>query len=131
MRDPATLRYTRDHEWLAVEGEVGVVGITDFAQQELGDIVYVELPARGATLISGKEMGSVESVKAVSEIFAPVSGRVEEINAGLTGAPELVNRDPYGEGWMVKVRLADPAAAGSLMDLPAYQEYLKGEAAKK
>jgi glycine cleavage system H protein len=114
-----------------VEGEIGVIGITDFAQQELGDIVYVELPARGATLTSGKEMGSVESVKAVSEIFAPVSGRVEEVNAGLATAPEMVNREPYGGGWMVKVRLADPAAAASLMDLSAYQEYLKAEAAKK
>jgi glycine cleavage system H protein len=130
MRDPARLKYTRDHEWVAVEGDIGVIGITDFAQKELGDIVYVELPARGATLAAGKEMGSVESVKAVSEIYAPASGRVEEVNAELGRAPELVNRDPYGDGWMVKLRLADPAAVGSLMDLAAYEGYLKAEAAR-
>jgi len=127
MRTPQKLRYTRDHEWLDLQGDVGTVGITDFAQKELGDIVYVELPAKGATVRAGKEMGSVESVKAVSEIFAPVEGEVIDANGVLSSAPETLNRDPYGEGWMVKVRVSDPAQAAKLMDLDAYEAYLKGE----
>ena len=131
MRDPGKLRYTRDHEWLDMEGDLGTVGITDFAQKELGDIVYVELPARGAALSAGKEVGSVESVKAVSDLFSPVTGEVVEVNASLAAAPEAINRDPYGEGWMLRVRLADPAQAAKLMDHAAYETYLGGGEVRK
>jgi glycine cleavage system H protein len=127
MRNPQKLRYTRDHEWLDLQGDVGTVGITDFAQKELGDIVYVELPAKGAAVRAGKELGSVESVKAVSEIFSPVEGEVIDANTALTASPETLNRDPYGEGWIVKVRIKDPSQAAKLMDLAAYEAYVKGE----
>jgi glycine cleavage system H protein len=127
MREPARLKYTREHEWLDVDGDSGTVGITDFAQKELGDIVYVELPARGARLAAGKPMGSVESVKAVSEIYAPVGGEVVEVNGELTKTPELINRDPYGAGWMVRLRLDGPAQGAALLDLAGYEAYLQSE----
>jgi glycine cleavage system H protein len=127
MREPSRLKYTREHEWLEVEGGTGTVGITDFAQKELGDIVYVELPARGARVAAGKPMGSVESVKAVSEIYAPVGGEVIEVNGELARSPELINRDPYGDGWMVRMRIDEPAALGALLDLAAYEAYLRSE----
>lgn len=126
MRDPAKLSYTREHEWLELHGDVGTIGITDFAQKELGDIVYVELPAKGAALRAGAEMGSVESVKAVSDIFSPVAGEVLEVNSALRQSPEIINRDPYGEGWMVRVRVEDPAGAAGLMDHGAYEAYVGG-----
>jgi glycine cleavage system H protein len=120
MKTPDELLYTRDHEWVRHEGDTATIGITDFAQSELGDIVYVELPENGAKLEAGKEFGTVESVKAVSEIFAPLSGVVVEANGALNEAPEVVNQDPYGKGWIVKIRLGNPSEIASLMDATAY-----------
>lgn len=121
MEVPPHLRYSKDHEWLAVEGDCATVGITDFAQRELGDIVYVELPAVGKAVAAGEALGTVESVKAVSEIYAPVSGTVIEVNTGLSGHPEAVNRDPYGEGWICRLRLANGAEVDELLDAAAYR----------
>src|ERR1700689_4287303 len=105
---PNDYRYTKDHEWIKVSGDTGTIGITDYAQHELGDIVYVELPAVGAAIKAGKLFGTAESVKAVSEIFAPVSGSVIEANATLSGAPETLNTDPHGAAWLIKIKIADP-----------------------
>src|SRR5208282_2471241 len=121
---PADYRYTRDHEWIKVEGSVGTIGITDYAQHELGDVVFVELPRVGAQIKAGKSFGTVESVKAVSEIFSPVSGEVTETNSLLSDSPEKVNSDPHGAAWLIKVKLADPKEASSLMDAAAYQAYV-------
>ena len=119
------LLYTNTHEWVRVEDEIAVIGITDFAQEQLGDITYVELPAVGDVLEAGQEMGSVESVKAASELYCPVSGEVIEVNEELEGAPEKVNSDPFGEGWMLKVRLsAEPAG---LLSPEEYEEIAKAE----
>ena len=123
MNIPADLKYTQSHEWIKVEGDTGTVGLTDFAQHELGDIVFVEAPAEGTPLTAGVTMGSVESVKAVSDVYAPVSGTVKEANAALQDHPELVNKDPYGEGWLVKVALSDPSELSKLMDAEAYAKY--------
>ena len=131
MSDPRQLKYSREHEWIAVAGEVGTIGITDFAQQELGDIVFVELPAPGAAVEAGKEMGTVESVKAVSEIYSPVSGTIEATNEELSSKPELINQDPYDKGWMVRVRMSEPAQVETLMDESSYQAYLKQGADKR
>jgi len=120
---PGTYRYTKDHEWIDVKGDVGTIGLTDYAQCQLGDIVFVELPQSGATLEAGKPLGTVESVKAVNEIYAPVSGEVVEVNGKLIDAPEKVNSDPHGAGWLVKVRLTNPAEVDALMDAAAYQVY--------
>jgi glycine cleavage system H protein len=116
------LRYTDDHEWLRVEGDVGVVGVTAYAADQLGDIVFVELPAPGATFAARQAFGVVESVKAVSDLLAPVAGEVVEANGALADRPELVNSDPYGEGWMVKLRLSGDDGGGGLMDADAYRE---------
>jgi len=116
------LRYTDDHEWLRLEGEAGVVGVTAYAADQLGDIVFVELPAVGATLSARQAFGVVESVKAVSDLLAPVAGEVLEINAALADRPELVNSDPYGEGWMLRIRLAPGEGEAGLMDAAAYRE---------
>jgi glycine cleavage system H protein len=124
---PDNLRYTKDHEWVRVEGDKGIVGITDYAQNQLGDVVFLELPEGGRQLTAGQSFGTVESVKAVSELFAPVSGEVEEINSALVSSPEAVNTDPYGKGWMVKVRLADAAQVASLMDAAAYAAFVQNE----
>ncbi len=124
---PENLRYTKEHEWLLVEGDTGTVGITDHAQEELGDIVYVDLPRVGTALAQASPLGSVESVKAVSEIFSPASGEVTEANAALADAPEKLNEDPYGAGWLVKMKLSDPAQAGSLMTAAEYQAYVGAE----
>jgi glycine cleavage system H protein len=124
---PDNLRYTKDHEWVRVEGDKGIVGITDYAQNQLGDVVFLELPEAGRQLTAGQSFGTVESVKAVSELFAPVSGEVEEINSALVSSPEAVNTDPYGKGWMVKVRLADAAQVASLMDAAAYAAFVQNE----
>ena len=124
---PDDLKYTREHEWMAVNGGVGTVGITHYAQSELGDIVYVELPSVGSPVVAGEEFGTVESVKAVSEIFAPASGVVLEVNAALASKPETVNKDPYGEGWLLKIRLADPKEPGSLMTAADYRKYIEEE----
>jgi glycine cleavage system H protein len=124
---PENLRYTKEHEWLLVEGDTGTVGITDHAQEELGDIVYVDLPRVGTQLTQAAPLGSVESVKAVSEIYSPASGEVTEINGALADAPEKLNEDPYGAGWLVKIKLSDPAQAASLMSAADYQAYVGAE----
>ncbi len=126
--DPKTLRYSKEHEWIAVvEGDVALVGISDYAQEELGDVVYVDLPAKDSKLQQFKKMGEVESVKAVSDLFSPVSGTVVESNDKLSSAPELVNQDPYGEGWIARVRLSNKAELNNLMSYDEYQKML-GEA---
>jgi glycine cleavage system H protein len=117
---PTDLRYTKDHEWLRVDGDEAVVGITDYATNQLGDIVFVELPDAGRTLSQHATFGVVESVKAVSDLFAPVSGEVTSGNDALAAAPELVNSDPYGEGWMIRVKLGDPTEVDGLLDAAAY-----------
>ncbi len=117
---PADLKYTKDHEWVRVEGDTGVVGITDFAQQQLGDVVYVDLPEVGSKLSAGQTFGTIESVKAVSELYAPLSGEVVEVNTALKDKPELVNTTPH-DAWMIKVRLSDPGETGALLDASAYQ----------
>ena len=119
---PADLRFTKEHEWVRVDGDLATIGITAHAAEQLGDIVFVELPAIGRTLVQHATFGVVESVKAVSDIFAPVGGEVVETNDdALRGAPELVNADPYGEGWMLRVRLADPSQVSGLLDAAAYE----------
>jgi glycine cleavage system H protein len=117
---PAELRYTKDHEWVRVDGDEATVGITAYAADQLGDIVFVELPEAGRALTQFAAFGVVESVKAVSDLFAPLTGEVTTANGALTGSPELVNTDPYGEGWMVRIRLATPAEVGELLDAAAY-----------
>jgi glycine cleavage system H protein len=124
---PQDLRYSKDHEWIRVDGERGTVGITDYAQKQLGDVVFVELPAPGRTLRAGESFGSVESVKAVSELFAPVAGEVLEANAALQGNPETINSDPHGAGWMLVLKLANPAEAQALMDATRYEAHIQGE----
>ncbi|HEV8702009.1 MAG TPA: glycine cleavage system protein GcvH [Candidatus Polarisedimenticolia bacterium] len=125
---PDDLKYTKEHEWITVQGGIGTVGITHYAQSELGDIVYVEVPAAGAPVVGGEEFGTVESVKAVSEIFAPVSGEVLEVNPRLAAHPETVNKDPYGDGWLLKIRLADPKELDALMSAAQYRKYIEEEA---
>ena len=126
--DPADRRYTKDHEWVRVEGDQGTIGITDYAQKQLGDVVYVELPDAGRTLKEHESFGTVESVKAVSELFSPVAGEVVEANSALVQSPEKLNTDPYGAAWMIKVRLSDPKAVAGLMDAAAYRRYVESEA---
>jgi glycine cleavage system H protein len=125
---PEDLRYTKEHEWLEVRGGTATVGITQYAQAELGDIVYVELPEVGAAVVAGEPFGTVESVKAVSELFAPASGTVAEVNAALAGSPERVNKDPYGEGWMIRIAMADAKEAETLMTAAQYRKYVEDEA---
>jgi len=124
---PENFRYTKEHEWVLVEGETGTIGITDHAQEELGDIVYVDLPKPGARLEPGKSLGSVESVKAVSDVYSPVAGEVIEANSILADAPEKLNEDPHGAAWLVKVKLANPADAQNLMSAAEYQSYIGAE----
>jgi len=124
MKLKENLRYTKDHEWILIEGNVGTIGITDYAQGELGDIVFVELPAVGKEIKAGTSFGTIEAVKAVSDLVAPVTGTVTEANKALDSTPEVVNQDPYGGGWMIKVKLANPAEAGSLLDAKAYQAHV-------
>jgi glycine cleavage system H protein len=124
---PEDFRYTKEHEWVKAEGDVGVVGITDHAQQELGDIVYVDLPKVGTKLEQGKSLGSVESVKAVSDIYSPVSGEVIEINESLTTTPEKLNEDPHGAAWLVKLRMSAPDEVKQLLSSSDYQTYIKAE----
>lgn len=119
---PGDLRYTKEHEWVRVDGDEAVVGITQFAADQLGDIVFVELPAAGKALERHATFGVVESVKAVSDLFAPVAGEVKAANDALGGSPELVNSDPYGEGWMLRISLADPAQLEELLDATAYEQ---------
>jgi glycine cleavage system H protein len=122
MNIPANLKYTKDHEWVRAEGDIAYVGITDFAQGELGDIVYVEIETVGETVDREEVFGTVEAVKTVSDLFMPVSGEVQEINPKLDANPELVNKDPYGEGWMVKIRLTDKAQLNDLLTAEKYGE---------
>ena len=121
---PSDYRYTKEHEWIKASGDTGTIGITDYAQHELGDVVLIEMPAVGKTITAGQVFGTVESVKAVSEIFAPVSGEVTEANAALSGTPELLNSDPHGAGWLIKIKLANPADVSGLMDAAAYQAFI-------
>ena len=119
------LRFTRDHEWIRIEGDLAVVGITDYAQSQLGDVVYVELPEIGRRVEKGKEAAVVESVKAASEVYAPVSGEVAEVNEEIAADPAKVNADPMGEGWFIKLRLADPQELDGLLDEKAYQRFVE------
>ncbi len=121
MNFPQHLRYTKDHEWIKLEGNIATIGITDFAQSELGDIVYVEIETVGKPLNAGAVFGTVEAVKTVSDLFLPVSGTITEVNPALANEPELVNTDPYGEGWMVKMTVDNPADVEALLDVTAYQ----------
>ena len=121
MELPADLRYTSEHEWIRLNGDEGTVGITDFAQEQLGDVVYVELPEAGTQLVQGDTFGSVESVKAVSDLFAPVSGEVLERNESLLDAPELVNTSPYGDGWLLKLRVEELTQVDALLDAASYR----------
>ena len=125
---PADLKFTKDHEWIRAEGREARVGITDFAQKQLGDVVFLELPDVGRALKSHETFGTVESVKAVSELFAPLAGEVAEKNEGLVSAPEAINTDPYGQGWMIVVKLADAGEVGGLMDADAYRKFVESEA---
>ncbi|MCH5330944.1 MAG: glycine cleavage system protein GcvH [Alistipes sp.] len=120
MNIPASLKYSRDHEWCRVEGEYAYVGITDFAQNELGDIVFVDVPTEGETLAAGDVFGSIEAVKTVSDAFMPVGGEVVEVNASIDADPSLVNKDPYGEGWMIKVKVSDTADFDALLTAEEY-----------
>lgn len=121
MNFPKELKYTKDHEWVRIEGDVAVIGITDHAQSELGDIVYVDISTVGDTLKKEEVFGSVEAVKTVSDLFMPVSGEVLEVNPELESAPESVNKDPYGAGWMIKIKMSDPSEVASLLTADAYQ----------
>jgi glycine cleavage system H protein len=127
MNTPEDNRYAKSHEYVHLEGGVATIGITDYAQKELGDVVFVELPQIGSQLEAGDELGSIESVKAVSELFTPMSGEVVEVNEALAEKPELVNTDPYGDGWMIRVRLSDPSELDDLMNAEEYEEYCETE----
>ena len=121
---PENLRYTKDHEWLAVDGETATLGITDYAQGSLGDVVYIDMPRVGDKFGAHEAFGSVESVKAVSEIFTPIAGEIVELNEGLNDTPEKVNSDPYGDGWMIKIKMENAGAADALLSAEEYDEYL-------
>jgi len=122
---PADLRYTKDHEWIRVEGDQATIGVTDFAASQLGDVVFVDLPTVGRSLEQHGTFGVVESVKAVSDLFAPVGGEVAEVNPALSDQPELVNSDPFGAGWMIKVKIGDPGQVAGLLDAAAYEQLTK------
>ena len=124
MAYPKSYRYTKEHEWIELKGDLATVGITDYAQHELGDVVFVELPKPGAKIEAGKSFGTVESVKAVSELYAPASGEVIESNAELQNKPETINNDPHGAAWLIKVRLTNAAGTSDLMDAAAYEAYI-------
>jgi len=127
MAYPANYRYTKEHEWVDVKGDVAARGFSDYAQHELGDVVFVELPKVGAKIEAGKTFGTVESVKAVSDIYAPASGEVVEANGDLQNTPEKINSDPHGAGWLIKIRLANPAEIKALMDTAAYEAYIASQ----
>jgi len=124
---PEDLHYSKDHEWIRVEGNVGTIGITDHAQNSLGDVVYVELPKVGESFSAHEAFGSVESVKAVSEIFTPVGGEITGVNESLQDEPEKVNNDPYGEGWMIRIRMSNPGEVDSLLNAAEYEDFTKAE----
>ena len=127
---PEDSKYAKSHEYIHVEGDTGTIGITDYAQKELGDVVFVELPQVGTQLEAGDELGSIESVKAVSELFCPVSGEVTEVTEALADKPELVNTDPYGDGWMIKIKVNDATELDELMPADEYEEYIQTESGK-
>jgi glycine cleavage system H protein len=127
MNIPADLKYTKEHEWVRVEGKLATVGITDYAQDELGDIVNIELPSEGDEVHKDEPLGTVESVKASSEVFSPISGTVAEVNEPLMDAPETINEDPFDEGWMVRIEMNNPAELKELMDAAAYRAYVQEE----
>jgi glycine cleavage system H protein len=122
MNFPENLKYTKEHEWISIEGDIATVGVTDFAQGELGDIVFVEIETEGETLAKDEVFGTIEAVKTVSDLFMPLSGEITEVNTGLEDAPESVNETPYDAGWMVKIKLSDPSEVDGLMDVAAYKE---------
>ena len=124
MAYPAQYRYTKEHEWIDVKGGVATIGITDYAQHELGDVVFVELPKVGSKTVAGKSFGTVESVKAVSELYAPAAGEVIDVNTALQNTPEKINTDPHGTGWLIKIRLSNAAEIAGLMDAAAYEAYI-------
>ena len=124
MNTPSNLKYTKDHEWINVDGDIATVGITDFAQSELGDIVYVEVETLDETLNKDEVFGTVEAVKTVSDLFIPLSGEVIEFNEGLESEPEKVNSDPYGEGWMIKIKISNPEEINQLLDAESYKELI-------
>jgi len=124
---PEDLHYSKDHEWVRVDGNIAIVGITDYAQDSLGDVVYVELPKAGEQFAANESFGSVESVKAVSEVFSPVSGEIAETNDSLTDEPEKVNTDPYGDGWMIRVTMSAPGEVDSLLTAAEYEDFTKGD----
>jgi glycine cleavage system H protein len=124
MKVPGELKYSKDHEWVRVEGDIAIVGVTDFAQSELGDIVFVEVETEGETLDSEVVFGTIEAVKTVSDLFMPVSGEIVEFNRDLESNPESVNSDPYGAGWMIKVKMSNPSELDGLMDAAAYSSYI-------
>jgi glycine cleavage system H protein len=127
MEFPKELRYSREHEWVAVEEDTAVIGITDYAQEQLGDVVYVELPEVGTQVTKDEAFGVVESVKAVSDIYAPVSGTVTEVNVDLTESPETINEDPYGDAWMIRVEMSDPGELDDLMTAAEYKKFVEEE----
>jgi glycine cleavage system H protein len=124
MNIPAELKYTKDHEWVRVDGDIATIGITDFAQSELGDIVYVEIETEGESLDAEEVFGSIEAVKTVSDLFMPISGEIMEFNSALEADPETVNSDPFGEGWMVKIKMSNPSELDNLMDAAAYESLI-------
>lgn len=126
MNIPESLKYTKDHEWVKIDGDLATVGITDFAQGELGDIVYVEIETEGEEVPHGEVFGTVEAVKTVSDLFMPLSGTVEEVNEELEASPEIVNEDPYTKGWMIKIRISDPSEIDNLLSADAYKEVIGG-----
>jgi glycine cleavage system H protein len=125
---PENLRYSKDHEWVLVEGDIATIGITDYAQHSLGDVVYIDMPRVGDKLNTHESFGSVESVKAVSEIFTPVAGEISEVNDGLNDTPEAVNAEPYDDGWMIKIKMDNPLEADGLLSAAEYEEYLEASA---
>jgi len=124
MNVPANLKYTKDHEWIKLEGNVGFVGVTDYAQGELGDVVFIDINPELKEIKMGESFGTIEAVKTVSDLYAPVDGKVLELNSKLSGEPQLVNSDPYGEGWLVKIEVTNPAQLNELLDAVAYQNQL-------
>ncbi len=124
MNFPDNLKYTKEHEWLRVEDGIAVVGITEYAQSELGDIVYIEFPGKGKTFSQNDSVGTIEAVKTVADLYAPVSGEIVEVNEELADTPELVNQDPYEKGWMLKIKLSNPSEVDALMDSAAYKEHV-------
>jgi glycine cleavage system H protein len=125
MNIPDNLKYTKDHEWIKVEGDEAVIGITEFAQKELGDIVFIEVETEGETLDAGEAFGTIEAVKTVSDMFMPVDGEVLEFNAELESNPEIVNKDPYGEGWIIRIKISDESQLDDLIDADAYKELIE------